>query len=157
MKQLGTIPTLHSEDEDDEDEDLDDSVSQTQGDVHPQTTDSEDRAGPSSRPTSSQSGIPAAAPKGKASRKRRQLDNAILKLVEKASGTQKMQEQLDAAILSSNNAQATWANWMGTELQSLPENLWTSFQKESFALVMRYKETAESTKIVVVEDVQVQQ
>ena len=60
------------------------------------------------------------------------------------------------AILASNNARATWANWMGTELQSLPDNLWTSFQKDSFALVMRYKETAQAAQLVVVQDVEIQ-
>ena len=38
MKQLGNIPTHHSDDEDDKDEDLDDSVRQTQGDVQQHST-----------------------------------------------------------------------------------------------------------------------
>jgi hypothetical protein len=106
VKQLGSIPTQrHSEEEEEEDEDLEDSMSQTQGDIQHHSTESDDRPGPSSRPPSSLSGKPA--PKAKVSRKRRQLDDAILKLVEKASGTQKMQEQVDAAILSSNNSRTT--------------------------------------------------
>ena len=82
MKQLGNIPH-NSDDDDDEDDDLEDSMSQTAGEIQQHITESDDRPPPSSRPTSSQNGK-TVAPKGKGSRKHRQLDDAILKLVEKA-------------------------------------------------------------------------
>ena len=50
------------------------------------------------------------------------------------------QEQVDEAVTASSNPRKAWANWIGTELQDLPQHQWTLYQKESFALVMKYKE-----------------
>lgn len=41
---------------------------------------------------------------------------------------------------SSNSPRTAWANWLSAEVMELPEELWRKFQRESFELVMRYKE-----------------
>lgn len=41
---------------------------------------------------------------------------------------------------SSNSPRTAWANWLSAEVMELPDELWRKFQRESFELVMRYKE-----------------
>lgn len=41
---------------------------------------------------------------------------------------------------SSSSPRAAWAHWLSTEVMELPEELWRKFQRESFELVLRYKE-----------------
>ena len=38
------------------------------------------------------------------------------------------------------NPRAAWTQWLGAELMELSEDLWRRFQRESFELVMRFKE-----------------
>lgn len=38
------------------------------------------------------------------------------------------------------NPRAAWTQWLGAELMVLSEDLWRRFQRESFELVMRFKE-----------------
>lgn len=49
-------------------------------------------------------------------------------------------EVLDPRRSSSNSPRTAWANWLTAEVMELPEELWRKFQRESFELVMRYKE-----------------
>lgn len=131
-------PQVPSPQEQSEAEEEDDDIPSSQP-APQQSAASEERPGPSGvgRLQSSQR-------QGSEARKRRQVDDAILTLVERASGTKRLQAQVDEALTANNNPRTAWANWMGTELQELPDHMWTLFQKESFALVMRFKEGAQA-------------
>lgn len=86
------------------------------------------------------SGI-ATRPKGKTiSKTQKNLDEAIATIAESMSGTQRLQEQVDEVLKGGNNPRSAWTHWMATELMDLHEDLWLNFQKESFQLVMRYRE-----------------
>ena len=68
------------------------------------------------------------------------MDEAILKLVDQASESQKLCQQVEDAIAGTNNPRTAFTQWMGAEVSNLPAHLWNKFQRDAFELVMRYKE-----------------
>jgi len=75
----------------------------------------------------------------KASKTAKKVDEAIVTIAERMSGTQCLQEKLEEIVKDANNPRTAWVHWMGTELQGVPDDVWNRFQQESFNMVMRYK------------------
>ena len=79
-----------------------------------------------------------------------QVDSALQSFVDRMSSGQQLPEQVvevQTVAAASNNSRTAWANWMSAELQDLPDHLWLEYQKQSFALVMRFKERAQALQL----------
>ena len=70
------------------------------------------------------------------------IDDALLKLVEQASATQRLCQQVDEVLSSNRNPSSMFSQWIGAETEMLPDHMFRQFQTEVFATVMTYRDTA---------------
>ncbi|XP_061186715.1 uncharacterized protein LOC133194821 [Saccostrea echinata] len=85
------------------------------------------------------------APTRKKKRKKKDLDTAIIDLLEKTDRqTVDLTAKVDAAMSHSSDEKQAWVDWMLQALQPLPRHLWWDFTKEAFALVNKYQDRADS-------------
>ena len=70
------------------------------------------------------------------------IDDALLKLVEQASATQRLCQQVDEVLSSNRNPRSMFSQWIGAETKMLPDHMFRQFQTEVFATVMTYRNTA---------------
>ena len=85
------------------------------------------------------------APSHVSKRKREQtasVDDALFKLVEQASGTQRLCQQVDQVLQSNQKPRTAFSQWIAAETESLPDELFRRFQGEVFTTIMKYHDIA---------------
>lgn len=98
------------------------------------------------------------APTRKKQRKNKDLDTAIIDLLEKSDRqTVDLTAKMDAAMSHGTDEKQAWVDWMLQALQPLTRHLWRDFTKEAFALVNKYQDRAESEQQQHVESQPLQQ
>uniref|UniRef100_UPI00358E4F8D uncharacterized protein isoform X1 n=1 Tax=Myxine glutinosa TaxID=7769 RepID=UPI00358E4F8D len=130
-KQLGKVPCPEPEEDDGPPSDADSISASAEA----------DQPGPSSQATSRPSQVPK--------RKRQQtttVDDALLKMVEKASGTQLFCQQVDELLRSSRNPCTVFSQWIAAETECLPDEIFRRFQTDVFTAVMRYRDIAQQPR-----------
>ena len=99
---------------------------------------------PSQLPTSFQAGpsqpYARRCPRPGASGSGCNIDEAIVKLAEKLTQNTGVQDWLQSVVQESAKPCITFCQWMGAEMSSLDENLWSLFQWEAFDFVTRYRD-----------------
>ena len=68
------------------------------------------------------------------------LDEAMLKLVDKIAEKTGMQDRLKSAVQETPKPRFAFCQSVGVELTFIDANLWSSFQREVFDLVTRYRD-----------------
>ena len=70
------------------------------------------------------------------------VNDALEKLVDLASGTHQLCQKVEDSLISSRNPRVAFSQWIAAETESLPEQLYSQFQTDVFATVMKYRNIA---------------
>lgn len=99
-----------------------------------------DDSGPSSSVTQ--------APPTKKKKTKKDLDTAIIDLLEKTDRQAvNLTAKVDAAMSHGSDEKQAWLDWMLQALNPLPRHLWRDFTKEAFDLVIKYQDRAETEQL----------
>ena len=74
------------------------------------------------------------------------LDDAMATIAEKIEWSEKLERRVDQLMEVETNLRTAWAHWMGTEMKYIHDNLCPSFLKETFKMMVTYKDTSEDLR-----------